>query len=262
MKITLLQTDIEWAAHVANRQRAEEMIAAAEPSELYVLPEMFATGFVTRPEGVAEDCSAEGVCETLEWMRIVAKRHDAAVAGSVAVRTADGSFRNRFYFVMPDGTFRYYDKRHLFTYGGEHRTYSPGGEEQVVVEWRGMRFLLMVCYDLRFPVFSRNGLVDSDAMTARYDCALYVANWPQSRRKVWDALLRARALENQCFVAGVNRVGDDEACHYDGGTVLVDAYGKTISSAADSIECAITAELDMERLKGFREKFPVLADAD
>lgn len=260
MKATLIQMDIAWNDASFNRLMAERLMRNAPGSDLYVLPEMFTTGFAVEPEGVAE--KAEG--DTLQWMRRMAATLDGAVAGSVSVKTEDGQYRNRLYFVKPDGTFRYYDKRHLFAYGGESEAYTAG-EERVVVEWRGVRFLLQVCYDLRFPVFSRNGVLhDCPAEEVRplYDCAIYVANWPDSRRRVWDILTRARALENQCYVLAVNRIGCDPQCHYDGGTALVDAYGKTIAAAEDNTSVAITAEMDMERLANFRKKFPVLADGE
>ena len=167
---------------------------AADKSDLYVLPEMWSTGFATEPEGIAESDGS-----SLNWMKQMANRLDAAVAGSIATEI-DGKYYNRFYFVKPanddnDNEIEYYDKHHLFTYSGEHLRYTAG-ERRVVVEWRGWRFLLQVCYDLRFPVFARNCAEGPDA----YDVALYVASWPTSRRAPWDALLRARAIENQCYV--------------------------------------------------------------
>ena len=248
MKITLLQQDILWANPKENVRRADEAIGLHPGSDLYVLPEMFSTGFCTSPEEVAEP--ADG--ETLQWMKRKAKETDAAIAGSVAVRE-DGKFFNRFYFVKPDGSAVWYDKRHLFTYGGESLRYTAG-KERVVVDFRGVRILLQVCYDLRFPVFSRN--------RGDYDLAVYVASWPVSRREVWNTLLRARAIENQCYVAGVNRVGTDPACEYDGGTRLVDAYGKVVAACEDGKEEAITVSLDLDRLNAFRKKFPVLEDSD
>lgn len=247
MKITLLQIPLTWADITANLTTCEQALMSAPQSDLYVLPEMFTTGFMMQPEGVVDTSDA-----TLRWMKEMSARLDAAIAGSVAVKLKDGDYRNRFYFVTPSSV-EYYDKRHLFTYGGEKEHYTAG-EERVIVEWQGVRILLQVCYDLRFPVFARN-------IGTAYDLALYVANWPSSRRQVWDVLLRARALENQCFVAGVNRVGDDPQCHYDGGTAIIDAYGKTLAQAADDAQQTITATLDMEHLRTFRTKFPVLQDA-
>lgn len=255
--------DIAWGDGAANRLKAEELLLAAPKSDVYVLPEMFSTGFAVEPEGIAEADN-----ESLLWMQQMAKQLDAAIAGSVAV-CEKGNFYNRFYYVTPDKV-EYYDKRHLFTYGGEDKRYEAGNR-RVVVEWRGVSYLLQVCYDLRFPVFSRNtahvSLCNTTNDTAKeslsqYDVALYVASWPDSRRAVWDTLLRARAMENQAFVIGVNRVGDDPQCHYSGGTVAIDAYGKTIASCSDEQEATVTVQLDLNRLQRFREKFPVLADAD
>ena len=253
MKVTLIQMDIVWGDPQANIATAETAINEAVASDVYVLPEMFSTGFATSPEGIAESDE-----RSLGWMKQMAARMDAAICGSVATeieKEGKSSYVNRFYFVKPDGETAYYDKRHLFTYGGEHRRYTHGGE-RVEVEFRGVRFLLRVCYDLRFPVFSRN---NGDKP---YDVAIYVASWPTSRMAVWDTLLRARAIENQCLVIGVNRVGNDEVCHYNGGTVLVDAYGNTVAECESGKESTITAVLDIDKLNAFRQKFPVLADAD
>lgn len=252
MIVTLLQQDIVWADPTANQEAAEKAILSAPKSDLYVLPEMWSTGFASEPDGVAEkDYSSQA------WMQRMADHMDAAIAGSVATES-EGKFYNRFYFVKPgEETAEYYDKRHLFTYSGEHHRYTAG-DRRVVVEWRGVRFLLQVCYDLRFPVFSRNRAEGPDA----YDVALYVASWPMSRRAPWDTLLRARAIENQCYVCGVDRTGDDPTCHYNGGTAIINAYGKTVASCPDDEVSSITAELDMEALAAFRKKFPVLGDRD
>ena len=251
MTITLLQQDIVWASPSANQEAAERAILAAPKSDLYVLPEMWSTGFATEPEGIAETDGS-----SLHWMEQMAIRMDAAIAGSVATRV-DDCYYNRFYFVKPTGEVRWYDKHHLFTYGGEHRRYTAG-RQRVVVEWRGVRFLLQVCYDLRFPCFSRNGVQGDEA----YDVALYVASWPTSRRLPWDTLLRARAIENQCYVCGVDRVGTDPACAYNGGTALIDAYGRTVAACPDGEVAALTASIDLESLRAFRQKFPVLGDRD
>ncbi len=254
MKISLLQQDIVWANPAANQKKAEEVLRGLDKSDVYVLPEMFSTGFATQPEKIAEDD-----CCSLEWMGKMAKELDAAICGSVATQLSDENknktYHNRFYFVKPNGEVSFYDKRHLFTYGGEHHRYTRG-EEKVVVEFRGVRFLLQVCYDLRFPVFSRNN------GETPYDVALYVASWPTSRIEAWNTLLHARAIENQCYVAAVNRVGDDPVCQYSGGTMLIDPYGKTVVECERGKECAVSAELDLEGLVAFRHKFPVLGDAD
>ena len=251
MTITLLQQDIVWGNPTANQEAAEQAILAAAPSDLYVLPEMWSTGFATEPEGIAERDES-----SLRWMKQMAAKMDAAIAGSVATEI-DSQFYNRFYFVKPTGEVCHYDKHHLFTYGGEHHRYTAG-KSKVIVEWRGVRFLLQVCYDLRFPIFARNASEGPDA----YDVALYVASWPTSRREPWDLLLRARAIENQCYVCGVDRVGSDPACEYNGGTAFIDAYGHTVASCPDGKPGCITIEPDLKRLKEFRKKFPVLSDRD
>ena len=248
MEIAILQQNIVWSNPEANRKKANEAISRNPGSDLYVLPEMFSTGFCTQPEGIAESTDSE----TLAWMKRKAAETNAAIAGSVAV-TKDGKYYNRFYFVKPDGSVAQYDKKHLFTYGGEHLQFTPGNE-RIIVEWKGVRILLEICYDLRFPVWARN--------RGDYDMILYVASWPTPRVAAWSALLVARAIENQCYVAGVNRVGIDPACEYCGGSVIIDPYGKTLATCTMNEECEASATIDMEILNAFRQKFPVLNDAD
>ena len=247
MRVAIVQHDIVWGQPAENLQRLSLMIDGQQGTDLYVLSETFTTGFL--PEETKCQDSDEG----LEWLQRQARTKDAAFAASVATTDADGQLRNRLYFVRPDGTFDCYDKRHLFGYAGETDAYVAG-QERVIVEWRGMRFLLQVCYDLRFPVWSRN--------RKDYDAAIYVANWPSSRINVWQTLLKARALENQCFVVGVNIVGRDKTCEYMGDSVIVNAYGRTIASCTPAMVDVAMAELDMEELQRFRHKFPVLEDAD
>lgn len=268
MQVTLFQRDIEWAQPAINRQRTEQALLEAPKSDLYVLPEMWSTGFVTSPQDYdtadrdIDNASSEAASSpiegengpTLQWMQQMAVRLDAAVAGSMATKAADGTYRNRFYFVTPDGV-SYYDKHHLFTYGGEHKRYTPG-QERVIVEWRGVRFLMQVCYDLRFAIFSRN------TSETPYDCALYVASWPTPRVEAWRTLLLARAIENQCYVCGVNRVGTDPACQYCGGTAFIDPYGIRQAEVPMNEEGMLTCTIDMDALNAFRKKFPVLNDRD
>lgn len=249
MKLALVQQNIVWADPAANREHLEEMLRGLA-ADLVVLPEMFSTGFATIPEGIAEKGDPS---ESLEWMKKMAAAMDCAFAGSIATAGKDGKFYNRFHFVKPDGTVSSYDKHHLFTYGGEHKRFTAGNE-RVDVEWRGFRFRLAVCYDLRFPAWLRN--------TGDYDALLCVASWPESRRVPWDTLVRARAIENQCFVAAVDRVGDDPSCHYNGGTALIDPWGNTVIAAQNEKEEIVCAEIDMASLEEFRKKFPVLGDAD
>jgi len=251
IKISLLQTDIVWADPLANIRQADALLKAHAGSDVYVLPEMWATGFATEPEGIAEPESAS---QALRWMREAAVGHHCAVCGSLAVQTADGTFRNRHYFCTPDGV-AHYDKHHLFSYGHEDRYYTAG-QERTLVEWCGCRFLLLTCYDLRFPVWSR--------FTSEhpFDAIICVANWPQSRQTVWDVLTRARAIENQCYLVGVNRVGNDDYSHYLGQSRIVDGRGNVLCQCADDAEQVVTFCLDLSALESSRQRFRVLDDAD
>jgi len=253
MKVTLVQFSPVWADPAANRIALRKLLTHVPATDLIVLPEMFSTGFVTGPAGIAETGE-----DTLHFMQKNAAAHDCAIAGSIAVET-DGVFRNRFYFVYPDGQEVHYDKRHLFTYGGEHLHYTPG-ESPVVAEFRGIRIMLQVCYDLRFPVFSRNRLFPDG--TALYDIALYVASWPDSRIGAWDILLRARAIENQCFVAGVNRVGADPKNKYSGHSAIFSPEGQLLTNCKENEEDIVTFDINLQELVEFRKNFPTLQDAD
>ena len=266
MKVTILQTDIKWADPDANQKALESALLSSEKADLYVIPEMWNTGFMAvnnENENQNEKLSPFTFHLSPFTLQELARRFDAAIAGSMDVEE-DGKRYNRFYFVTPTDIYTY-DKRHLFSYAGEDKNFTAG-KERTIVEWRGMKFLLQVCYDLRFPCFSRNNLKletrNQKPQGSLYDAIIYVANWPDSRRKVWDVLLQARALENQCFVVGVNRVGDDPVCHYDGGSAIIDAKGKILAQVPDNTAATATAILDMESLNVFRKKFPVLHDAD
>lgn len=248
MNIILMQADLVWNDPQTNREHFEQKIAQVVDADLIVLPEMFSTGFCTSPRGTAEPAGGA----TFRWMQRVAGERAVALCGSVATES-DGNYYNRFYFVFPDGSFRYYDKRHLFTFGGEHKEYTAG-QERVIVECKGWRILLQVCYDLRFPVWSRN--------RGDYDMILYVASWPTPRVEAWSALLRARAIENLCYVAGVNRVGDDPNCTYCGESVLLDFLGKPMAEGVRGKEGMLCGTLDREALEAFRKKFPALQDGD
>lgn len=247
MKVSILQHDIVWGNPAENRLRLKQQIEAQAGADLYVLTEMWSTGFATNPEGVAERDEA-----SLQWMKDMAVQMQAAIAGSLAIEQ-DGSFHNRLYFVKPDGEVEYYDKRHLFSYGGEDKYYSPG-TERVVVEWKGVRFLLTVCYDLRFPVWMR--------YCNDYDAIICVANWPTVRIDSWQTLLRARAIENQCYVVGVNRVGKDPNCDYCGCSAIINPYGQTIAECEKNKEYSMEAVFDMEKLNAYRVKFPALKEKD
>ena len=248
MKINLIQTDIVWGDPQANCAHLDKLLASAEPANLYVLPEMFSTGFATLPDATVEHEPSAG----LAWMQRKAAELHAAVAGSIALEVGEKCV-NRFYFVRPDGTYEQYDKRHLFGYGGEGERFQAG-QERIVVKYLGVRFLLAVCYDLRFPVWLRS--------RDDYDVMLLVASWPDVRRFAWDTLARARAIENACYVAAVNRVGADPACTYNGGTAWIGPYGETLAEAADGREGVVSGEIDLARIATYHAKFPVLSDAD
>ena len=253
MIITLLQQDIAWANPVENQRRSEAAILAAPLSDLYVLPEMWSTGFATKPHGIAAD---EDANPAFVWMKETAARRQCAIAGSLAVRLLDGSFRNRHYFIDGrKGNVYYYDKHHLFTYGHEDEYYTAG-QEHTVVMYGDFRFLLLTCYDLRFPCWSRY------ADTLEYDAIILVANWPESRQSAWQLLTRSRAIENQCFLIGCNRIGDDQHSHYAGCSVVVDAYGKALAQCHKNSVESLTVNLDLAELQRRRSKFRVLEDRD
>ena len=248
MKTVILQQDITWADCDENIRMADAAIDSSPGADLYILPEMFSTGFCTEPETLPDDIGEK----TLRWMKEKAVQTGAAIAGSSVVKE-NGRYFNRFFFVMPDGTTDFYDKKHLFTYGGEHEHFTAGSD-RTVVEFKGVRILLEICYDLRFPVWSRNH--------GDYDMIIYVASWPSSRRHAWDSLLVARAIENQCYVAGVNRTGADPYNEYSGGSVVINPYGATIAKCEDGRVSAAESEIDIVKLEAFRKKFPVLNDSD
>lgn len=244
MKIALIQLNSIWQDIEANIQQTENFILQTEKADLYILPEMWATGFCT--EG-AKDASL-----ALHWMERIAKESHCAIAGSLPFRRENGKFVNRFYFVTPTSS-SFYDKHHLFRFGGEDKNFDSGHERKIV-HFGGFRFLLQICYDLRFPVFSRNTNTD-------YDAIIYVACWPASRRPALDALLTARAIENQSYVICVNRTGDEKALHYDGGSCVISPEGKRVLDLGCSPTIQ-TTDISIEELNSFRQKFPFLQDAD
>lgn len=246
LRIALCQTDIEWRQPLRNLERTERLVAQAE-ADLVLLPEMFATGFDLHPSR-SDKTAGE---KTAERMGGWAVRYGKAVAGSIAVEE-DGSFRNRMLFAKPSGEMLWYDKRHLFAPGGEDGEYTPG-DRRVTVEYMGWRLRLLVCYDLRFPVWCRN--VDG------YDALLCCASWSAARREAWRTLLRARAVENQCYAIGVNRTGEDPSTRYAGDSMAVDFLGRTMADAGNG-ERTLVATLDAEELQRFRAKFPAWRDAD
>lgn len=244
MKIIGLSQNIIWKDRRANFALIEENFKGQE-ADLFLLPEMFSTGFCMDVDDVADVNN-----ETLIWMQSFAKNNNAAIAGSVSVKE-DQIFNNRFYFVKPDGSYHFYNKRHLFSYGGEDIIYTAGNE-RVIVEYLGVKFLLQICYDARFPVFSRN---KND-----YDVILNVANWPEARVLAWEILNKARAMENQAYVFALNRIGEDgNNLKYKESSFCFFADGYDISVKKNDL---VVAEIDLQKLEAFREKFPFLNDAD
>jgi omega-amidase len=250
LRVTIVQTELHWQDAEANRTMFSEKLAAAAPkTDLIVLPEMFTTGFSMNAEGLAEP--AEG--PTLTWMRQEANAHNAVITGSVMVKDENAYF-NRLYWVNPDGSYAKYDKKHLFRMAKEHHTYAPG-KERLIVNLKGWNICPLVCYDLRFPVWSRN-------KNNAYDLLLYVANWPKVRSQPWRTLLQARAIENLAYVVGVNRVGTDGNNHpYSGDSAIIHPKGYHLLETSEA-EGIHTITLNKNELVNFREVFPAHLDAD
>jgi len=249
LTVTLLQTTLAWHDPAANRAHLGEMLSGLpEPTDLVVLPEMFPTGFTMDVREQAEPMAGP----TVAWMAGLARELDAAVCGSLIVEDT-GRFYNRCIWMRPDGGHAHYDKRHLFRMAGEHEHFAAGAA-RLVVDWRGWRICPLVCYDLRFPVWSRGANA--------YDLLLYVANWPAARQSAWRALLPARAVENQCYVAGVNRIGTDgRGIAYAGDSSVHDHLGQALADLGGAPGHCST-RLDLGALHRYREKFPAHLDAD
>lgn len=248
--LALIQTNIVWHNPEANRKAIETKINGInEKIDVIVLPEMFTTGFTMEVQENAEPVNGP----TLSWMKQLAAQIKATITGSVIIEE-DGKFFNRLYWVMTDGTFSTYNKRHLFRMADEEKHFT-GGNVNPVFEVKGWKVKPLVCYDLRFPVWSRN--IDLD-----YDLLLYVANWPKARIGAWDALLKARAIENLSYAIGVNRVGKDGVdIEYNGQSISYDFKGEPLN-AKSNIEEVIIVHLSKNELDEYRQKFPAHMDAD
>lgn len=248
LRVSLIQTQLSWEQPEINRQHFAKLLAEMSSSDLAILPEMFTTGFSMDSEKIAEDEATE----TIQWMQDQAARYNLAITGSLATR-ADGKIYNRLLFVRPDGSCEHYDKRHLFRMSGEHEHYAAG-QERLVVEWRGWKLCPLVCYDLRFPVWSRD--------QGSYDALIYVANWPAKRAYHWRQLLIARAIENQAYCLGLNRVGDDNnGIHYSGDSLAIAADGELLldCQAGEGVfQCTLSADAR----ETYRRKFPSHMDGD
>lgn len=247
IRIALVQNSPQKGNWLQNLTEADNLIGNGCGADIYVLPEMFATGQYIDPSDVVQTMDGPIV----KWLRGKSLELEAAICGTLPI-IENGGIYNRLCFAMPDGSMAYYDKHHLFTYSGEAEHYSHG-DKRVVINYRGLRIMLLICYDLRFPIFSRN--------RDDYDAVLYPANWPDKRILAWDTLLRARAIENQCFAIGVNRGGSDELGTYPGHSAVISPYGETLVQTDERPQMT-SAQLDLEQLARFRAKFPVLQDAD
>jgi omega-amidase len=254
LSITTIQSNLIWEERSANLRMLEKKISGIEgEKEIVVLPEMFSTGFSMKPEMLAE--TMEG--ETIGWMRKVSQENNIILTGSVIIEE-NGNYFNRLVWMMPNGQYGYYDKRHLFAYAGEDKHYSPG-TKRLIASVKGWKINLQVCYDLRFPVWARQQTKEE---TTEYDVLIYVANWPERRSHAWKTLLCARAIENQCYVVGVNRVGTDgNNIYHSGNSLVIDPLGQVLYHMADE-EDVFTITLQKEKLEEVRERFPFWKDAD
>jgi len=289
LKITTIQSELHWENATKNLAMFSEKIASIkEATDVIVLPEMFTTGFTMNAKTLAEKMDGK----TVAWMKEVANRTNAVVTGSIIIEEKvispsgrpRGAYFNRLIWAQPNGEVYHYDKRHLFRMANEHKTFSSGNS-RLIVEWRGWKICPLVCYDLRFPVWSRNKefkvlsskfnvdlqnhKISSNLelrtlnLKPAFDCLIYVANWPEARKEPWCKLLEARAIENQVYVVGVNRVGlDGKEISYSGNSTVIDPKGNVMSNIAEHQNYIQTIELNREELDDFRAKFPVALDGD
>ncbi len=269
LTITGIQSTLHWEDKKANLQMFEEKIfSISQQTEIVVLPEMFSTGFSMQPKKLAE--AMEG--ETMQWMKQVAAKKKIILTGSLIIKDSSPplheerglggeAYYNRLVWVLPGGQVGQYDKRHLFAYGDEDQHYTPG-KKRLIASVKGWKINLLVCYDLRFPVWSRQSPSGEVGRGLEYDVLIYVANWPEKRVHAWTTLLRARAIENQCYVIGVNRTGEDgDKIHYTGESMAIDPMGEIFYCKKDEDD-VFTVSLDRSHLEKIREKFPFWKDAD
>ena len=249
LNVTIIQSDLVWENPEQNRVNFSNKLKALAKTDVLILPEMFTTGFTMNPVSIAE--KMDGI--TIAWMQTHAKQLDAAVAGSLVI-AVKGKYFNRFVWANPNGTLHWYDKHQLFTLANEHKAYSAGNE-QTIVDYKGWKIRLFVCYDLRFPVWSRR--------VNDYDVAIYVASWPSKRVSAWKTLLEARAIENMSYVVGVNRIGTDQnGLEYSGASAIYDPWGTKLTHTKEHTETTESVDLSLSNLKHWRKSFSVLNDAD
>lgn len=255
LNIVLMENDIAWGDKDANLAQVKRQMANIPlGTDLVILPELFSTGFITDDRELASSLAERNTGDTIATLHALAREHQVAIAGSFLASTA-AQLYNRAFFIEPNGEDTFYDKRHLFTYGGEDKVFNTGRQLAPTIRYRGFNIKLIVCYDLRFPVFCRN-------VQNNYDLLIVVANWPLARQAAWKQLLIARALENECYVCGVNRCGTDSSGldYSEASSLVIDFKGKVIAQRGTSP--LIAAELSPADLERFREKFPAWRDAD
>jgi predicted amidohydrolase len=260
LTITTIQANLRWEDKSANLRHLEEKIdSIGVRTEIVVLPEMFSTGFSMRPEDLAEKMDGP----TVTWMKQLAAKKRIVLTGSLIIEDG-GNYFNRLLWILPNGDCGHYDKRHLFAYAGEDKHYTAGSK-RLIASVKGWKILLLVCYDLRFPVWSRQSSrppAEGPAGPPLYDLLIYVANWPERRNHAWKTLLQARAIENQSYVVGVNRVGEDgNGIYHSGDSMIVGPSGEVLWQAPDE-ETLFTYTLGLDKLKEIRERFPFWRDAD
>ena len=260
LTVSLIQTNLLWENKRANLDMLSKKIEGIiEKTEVIILPEMFSTGFTMKPELLAENMEGE----TLQWMKKISAEKKVILTGSIIIKE-NNEFFNRMVWMMPNGKYGIYDKRHLFAYGNEQLHYNAGSK-RVIASVKGWKINLQVCYDLRFPVWARQfpiSLKKEPVISLEYDLLIYIANWPERRNRAWKTLLQARAIENQCFVVGVNRVGQDgNGIYYSGDSMIVDALGEILYQKTNE-EDIFTYKLEKNNLTEVREKFPFWKDAD
>lgn len=254
LTISLIQTNLHWEDPGANLKMLEEKIGTISvPTEIVILPEMFNTGFSMNPQKLAETMDGE----TVNWMKQIARKKKIILTGSLIIKE-EGKFFNRLVWMQPDGRFGYYDKRHLFGYAGEDNEFTAG-KKRLIASVKGWKINLLICYDLRFPVWAKQQIQEDGP---EYDLLIYVANWPERRINAWKTLLQARAIENQCYVAGINRVGNDgNNIHHNGNSMVIDAMGEVLYQKEES-EDIFTITLQKEKLIETRTRFPFWKDGD
>ena len=262
LTITLIQPNLHWENKKANLEMlAQKIESVNEKTEVIILPEMFSTGFSMEPEELAENMNGE----TVGWMKKIASSKKIIITGSVIMEEA-GKYFNRLIWMLPNGEYGVYDKRHLFAFGDEHNHYKAG-DKRLIAQVKGWKINLQVCYDLRFPMWARQNPSPSlspgeEEQASEYDVLVYVANWPEKRNTAWKTLLQARAIENQCYVVGVNRVGEDgNKINHSGDSMIIDPLGEILYHKAND-EDVFTYTLQKEKLDEVRQKFPFWKDAD